>query len=139
MQQPATNASAGKIALIVDDLFFAAKIRSAAEAAGRKTQRIVSLDQLGSELLSDPPSVIFADLHADRVDPVEAIKLLKSHDKLREIPVIGFFSHVQVDFKRRAEDAGCDYVIPRSLFSQIVGKLVNGDLTSLPDRLERSV
>lgn len=121
-----------KIALVVDDMFFAAKIRGAADAAGRTTQRIKSLGQLEQELPSDPPSMVFVDLHANQVDPIQAIARLKSHAKLRDVPIIGFFSHVQVDLKRRAEEAGCDFVVPRSLFSQIVGKLVEGDFSLLP-------
>ena len=123
-----------RIALVVDDMFFAAKIRGAADAAGRKTQRITSLSQLQQDLPSNPPSMVFVDLHANHVDPFGAIERLKSHAELRDVPVIGFFSHVQLDLKRRAEEAGCDYVIPRSLFSQIVGKLVEGDLSSLPGK-----
>ncbi|HXG65442.1 MAG TPA: hypothetical protein VNO70_10055, partial [Blastocatellia bacterium] len=60
------------------------------------------------------------------------IEFCKAQPALRDVPIIGFLSHVQVDLKRQAEMAGCDYVIPRSLFSQALPQIVSGDLSSLP-------
>ena len=121
----------GKIAILVDDMFFAAKIRAAAQNAGREVESVKSLEQL-EKLSQAPPSMIMVDLNSDRLDGIEVIGLLKSNPTLTGIPIVGFLSHVQVDLKEAAESAGCDYVIPRSMFSMKLPDIAGGDLSSLP-------
>ena len=121
----------GKIAILVDDMFFAAKIRAAAQNAGREVESVKSLEQL-EKLSQAPPSMIMVDLNSDRLDGIAVIGLLKSNPTLTGIPIVGFLSHVQVDLKEAAESAGCDYVIPRSMFSMKLPDIAGGDLSSLP-------
>ena len=119
-----------RIGLIVDDMFFASKIAGAAERAGSKIERIKSLADIDL-LATDPPALVIIDLNSDRLDPIQAIESLKSHPALKSIPVVGFVSHVQVDLIRRAEAAGCDHVVPRSKFTQLLAEIVSGNLASL--------
>ena len=121
----------GRIAILVDDMFFAAKIRGAAQNAARDIVSVKSLEQL-EKMLDDPPAMVILDLNSERVDGIAAIEVLKSKPATKGIPVLGFLSHVQVDLKQAAESAGCDYVIPRSLFSMKLPDIVSGDLSSLP-------
>jgi CheY-like chemotaxis protein len=118
----------GKIALVVDDMFFAAKIRAAAEAAARVIVRVKSREQLEQELTADPPDLMIVDLNSDRLDPVEVIGFMKSSPALSHVPLVGFVSHVQTDLIRRAEQQGCDYVLPRSKFTQMLAEIVSGRL-----------
>jgi CheY-like chemotaxis protein len=118
----------GPIFMIVDDMFFASKIRGTVNAAGREAVSVRSLERIDND---KTPSLILLDLNSTRVDPVETIQSLKASDKFSGVPIVGFLSHVQVDLKRAAEDAGCDYVIPRSLFSQALPQIVTGDLSAL--------
>jgi len=121
----------GKIAILVDDMFFAAKIRAAAQNAAREVDSVKSLEQL-EKMAHDPPSLIIVDLNSERLDGIGVIALLKSNPMMKGIPIIGFLSHVQVDLKEEAESAGCDYVIPRSMFSMKLPDIAGGDLSSLP-------
>jgi PleD family two-component response regulator len=123
-----------KIGMIVDDMMFASKIRGAATASGREVDRVRSHEQIESDVAANPPHLLIIDLNADRLDPIETIALLKSRPELSAIPLVGFFSHVDVELKRRAEEAGCDYVVPRSLFTQRLGDIVSGRLEGLPRR-----
>ncbi|HEY7545846.1 MAG TPA: hypothetical protein VID27_13220 [Blastocatellia bacterium] len=116
-----------KVAMMVDDMFFASKIRGAAASTGCEVVSIKSVEQLET----DPPSMVLLDLHSQKFDAVSIIEFIKSKPELKEIPVVAFLSHVQVDVKRRAEEAGCDYVIPRSLFTERLPQIVSGDLSSL--------
>ena len=120
-----------RIAILVNDMFFAAKIRAAAQNAGREVESVKSLEQV-DKLAHDPPSMIIVDLNSDRLDGIAVIGLLKSNPTLKATPIIGFLSHVQVDLKEAAETAGCDYVIPRSMFSMKLPEIAGGDLSSLP-------
>jgi CheY-like chemotaxis protein len=124
-------ADRGRIAILVDDMFFAAKIRATAQNAAREVESVRSLEQL-QKLQDNPPAMVLLDLNSERLDGIAAIKVLKSTPALKGIPVVGFLSHVQVDLKQAAESAGCDYVIPRSLFSMKLPEIAGGDLSSLP-------
>ena len=124
-------ADKSRIAILVNDMFFAAKIRAAAQNAGREVESVKSLEQV-DKLAHDPPSMIIVDLNSDRLDGIAVIGLLKSNPTLKATPIIGFLSHVQVDLKEAAETAGCDYVIPRSMFSMKLPEIAGGDLSSLP-------
>jgi hypothetical protein len=42
------------------------------------------------------------------------------------VPRLGFYSHVDVDTKRRAEEAGFDLVVPRSRMAREMPALVDG-------------
>jgi len=55
-------------------------------------------------------------------------RTLKGDDATRDIPLIGFFSHVQTDLQRAAEDAGFDRVMPRSLFTKNLAAILGGEI-----------
>jgi CheY-like chemotaxis protein len=121
---------AKKIGVLVDDMFFASKISAAAAQAGRQLERIKTREQL-EQLAAAPPSLVIVDLNSDRIDPIAAIDFLKSTADLRAIPVVAFVSHVQTELIRRAQEAGCDHVLPRSSFTQMLNEIASGKLTSL--------
>ena len=124
---------AKKIAVLVDDMFFASKINAAAAQAASQIERIKTREQL-EQLRATPPSLVIVDLNSDRIDPLEAIRFLKSAPELSAIPVVSFVSHVQTELIRNAQAAGCDYVLPRSAFNQMLGEIVSGNLGSLTRR-----
>jgi CheY-like chemotaxis protein len=125
---------AERVCVIVDDMFFAAKINSAASAAGRQVERVRSREQLEQETVANPPSLLIVDLNSERLNPLETIEYFKSQSALRAVPLVGFVSHVQTDLIRRAQAAGCDYVLPKSAFTQLLPEIVCGNFERLPRR-----
>ena len=115
------------VAVLVDDMFFSVKIHSAVSAHGRSYNSIKSNEQL-QYLAANPPALIIVDLNSERVNPLEAIQFLKSSDQLKSIPIVGFVSHIRTELIRDAQAAGCDYVLPRSAFTQMLGDIVTGKL-----------
>lgn len=113
----------------VDDMFFASKIRAVAEHLGLKVSFARSLDEVLAAARTDSPTLIIADLHAQKVDPFNLAEKLKADETLRAVPLLGFFSHVQVELQRRAQQSGYDRVMPRSAFSknlpEILGEAEN--------------
>jgi len=122
-----------RVAILVDDMYFTAKINAAAAESGHKIERIKTRELLEG-LAADPPSLIIIDLNSDRLDPVATIGFLKSSSELSAIPIVSFVSHVQTDLIRAAQAAGCDYVLPRSAFSQMLPEIVSGNLGFLTRR-----
>jgi CheY-like chemotaxis protein len=111
---------------VVDDLFFASKIRGTAEQLGVTVSFPRASDALMEAALRDQPALILCDLHATRIDPIELAKLLKADERLRSIPLLGFFSHVQTELQQQAEQAGFDRVLPRSAFTKQLPEILSG-------------
>jgi len=111
---------------IVDDMFFAAKIRATAEALGV----VISFPRTRELLLQKAhevtPDLILIDLHQQRFDPVGAAAELKADPELKQIPLLGFFSHVQTELQHKAVAAGIDQVVPRSVFSRDLAAILSG-------------
>ena len=108
----------------VDDMFFAAKIRATAEALDVRIRFFRRLEDLLAAATEETPRLILVDLHNEKSDPMELARALKSHENLRAIPLLGFFSHVQTDLQRAAIAAGYDKVIPRSVFATDLAELI---------------
>jgi CheY-like chemotaxis protein len=106
------------IIAVVEDMFFASKIRATARATGVEVtfaRNEHSLLQLARE---KEPRLIIIDLHNLVTDPINLGKVIKDDDELERISLIGFFSHVNTDLQREALAAGYDRVLPRSVFSR---------------------
>ena len=115
------------IIAVVDDLFFASKIRGTAEQVGATTTFPRTIDAAIEDAASKKPSLILCDLHSQKIDAVELAKKLKTDESTRDVPLIGFFSHVQTELERAANEAGFDRVIPRSVFARDLVKILSGN------------
>ena len=111
---------------VVDDLFFASKVRGTAEQLGVSINFPRRIEALIEVSRRDQPALIICDLHATRIDPIELAKFLKADEGLRSIPLLGFFSHVQTELQDQAEGAGFDRVIPRSAFTKHLPEILAG-------------
>jgi CheY-like chemotaxis protein len=112
---------------VVDDMFFASKIRAVAEAAGVEISFPRSLEAVVSKARETKPGLIVVDLHNQRIDPVALAQALKADEDLRSIKLLGFFSHVQTELQRNAVAAGFDQVVPRSVFARDLPTLLTAD------------
>ncbi len=113
------------VLVLVEDLFFAAKITGTARATGKKVRLVSSPELLMDALRGGEHRLVIVDLHATGYDPVEVIRELKGRGASQEAPrVLGFYSHVQVDLARRAREAGCDDVMPRSVFAKRLAEIL---------------
>ena len=110
----------------VDDMFFAAKIRATAEALGVEIKFHRKIEGLVAAAAEQSPDLIIVDLHNEKVNPIELARELKGNKSARAIPLLGFFSHVQTDLQQAAIAAGYDSVIPRSVFSRDLAKILGG-------------
>jgi PleD family two-component response regulator len=106
-----------RVLAAVDDIFFASKIRAAAEASGVEYDSARTVESAIDKAKANLPSVVIADLHSQRCDPFALAETFKADAELRDIPLLGFFSHVQTELRDRALAAGFDRVLTRSAFS----------------------
>lgn len=116
----------GVIIAVVDDMLFVSKIRAVADAAGIQIAFPRSREVLLEKAREAKPQLILVDLHNQKVDAVALARDLKSDERLREVPLVGFFSHVETELKRNALEAGFDQVLPRSAFSRDLPNILTG-------------
>ena len=117
------------IIAVVDDLFFASKIRGTAEQFSIDVSFARTKEGLIESALQHKPALIICDLHSQRIDPIGLAAELKENHLLRNIPLLGFFSHVQVELQKAAEAAGFDRVMPRSAFARDLPSILAGDFS----------
>jgi CheY-like chemotaxis protein len=115
------------IIAVVDDLFFASKIRGTAEELGVSARFARNLTVLVEGARRERPAMIICDLHSQKVDPMELARELKLDNDLKSIPLLGFFSHVETELQRQAGESGFDQVLPRSAFSRNLGEILSGN------------
>lgn len=109
---------------VVDDMFFASKIRAVAEAVGAEISSPRSAEAIVSKVRETKPRLVLIDLHNQRVDPIALVREMKADDDLRDVRVIGFFSHVETELQRNALSAGFDQVMPRSAFARDLAQIL---------------
>lgn len=115
-----------RVIVLVEDIFFAAKIRTTAEHLGIEAIFPRSPEAFRSAFEENAPALIIVDLHLQRDDPFLFATKLKADVEFRETPLLGFFSHVQVELQRRAEASGFDRVLPRSAFTKRLPEILQG-------------
>lgn len=96
----------------VADLMLASRVSESLRAAGHEVTVGAALPSAGASASID---LIVCDLEG--VDPAELAAL--------EPPALGFYSHVDVDTRRRALEAGVELVVPRSRMSRELPTLVD--------------
>jgi len=119
---------------VVDDMFFASKIRAAAEAVSVEISFPRSKEALVEKARESAPQLILVDLHNQKLDPVALAKELKGIQELGGIQLVGFFSHVETELRQNALAAGYDQVLPRSVFSRDLPKILTTDYMDFNQR-----
>jgi CheY-like chemotaxis protein len=108
-----------RIFAFVDDLFFVAKIQEVSRKLNVKVEFVKTDKDIAekTENVEEKPSLIIVDLNSNGIKPLQVITKMRSKYK-KATSIVGFVSHVQGDLKVKAQEAGCDVVMPRSAFSQ---------------------
>ncbi len=103
-----------KILAIVGDLMLASRVEESLRAAGHEVSVTPTL-----------PDPLEADAIVCDLDTADIATLAAA-----PVPVLGFYSHIDVETKKSAEAAGITKAIPRSRMARelpaLVGKLLAG-------------
>ena len=110
------------IVACVDDLFFRSKI----EATARNLNipmRFIEAKDLPEVCLDGKTAAALIELTANG-SCLAAIRKLREETKTRELPIVGFLSHVDRELAREAESLGVTRVMPRSEFAETLPDLM---------------
>ncbi len=95
----------------VADLLLGSKVEAMLAAAGHE----VTLSPALSGARLDGADLVVADLDAASPEALAGLG----------VPVLGYYSHVEVETKRAAEAAGIDLAVPRSRMARELPQLVD--------------
>ncbi len=115
-----------RVLALIPDLLFGSNVVGALRGHGHQVT-LVSDSAAARATLSDDVDVLIVDLASDR--GLDGCTLVEAGG-LGGVRTLGFYSHVDVDTKARAEAAGFDLVVPRSRMaregSALVERLAGG-------------
>jgi hypothetical protein len=98
-----------RVAAISSDLLLNSKVEAMLSAAGHEVTLSASL----AEAPLDDPELIVADLGGENPEALVGLG----------VPVLGYYSHVNVETKQAAEAAGVDLAVPRSRMARELPEL----------------
>lgn len=117
---------ARRVLAAVEDLLFKSKISETATQLDVEASFPRSPKKLLDALRESPPDLLVLDLNSARFEPLELLRTIRSDNATRDVPTIGFLSHVQKDLAVAAREAGCDRVVARSAFTRDLPKILSG-------------
>lgn len=100
-----------RVVAVTSDLLLGSKVEAMLSAAGHD----VTLAPALTEAPLDDADLIVADLDAENPEALVGLG----------IPVLGYYSHVNVETKQVADAAGIDTVVPRSRMVRELPQLAN--------------
>jgi len=119
-----------RVLALVPDLLFGSRVQGALLAAGHEVELIGDEGALRSRLkdaAGTPAAVLVVDLTNEDLDGAGVLESLAGEGALTRMRTLGFYSHVDVHVRERAELAGFDLVVPRSRMAregpELIGRL----------------
>jgi CheY-like chemotaxis protein len=104
-------------AVLCDDLMFTSRITGTARALGLEMRTCRTPADLLTLAQSQPLACVLLDLHVPDLDVASLVDALRQHGAAT---IVGFGSHVAADVLQAARAAGCNVVLPRSQFVQLL-------------------
>ena len=98
-----------RVLAVFDDLLLGSNVLGMLRAAGHEANLVG-----GADVHPDEAAVLIVDLAAGTFDGVAIVESLRAGGELGSTRTLGVYSHVDVDTRRRAEQAGFDLIVPRS-------------------------
>ena len=114
------------------DLFFSVKIRDTLSHYDIDVTTVRTLASLEQGLAADrdeKPALVIVDIASKGIDWEAAIRMIRAHN----LPVLAFGSHMDLDARARAIQAGAQKVVANSKFSKDMPALVQRMLAPAED------
>jgi CheY-like chemotaxis protein len=119
----------------VEDLLFRSKISETASSLGIEAAFPRNPRRLLEAIHETQPDLLVLDLNSARFEPLTLLREVRSDETTRDVPTVGFLSHVQKDLAVAAREAGCDRVVARSAFTKNLPRILAG---RTPDTIDEA-
>jgi PleD family two-component response regulator len=124
-----------RVLAAVEDLLFRSKISESASSLGIEAAFPRNPRRLLEAIHESPPDLLVLDLNSTRFEPLTLLKDVRSDEATRDVPTVGFLSHVQKDLAVAAREAGCDRVVARSALTRDLPRILAG---RTPDTIDEA-
>ena len=129
-----------RVLLLTADLLFGSRVQGQLQAAGEQVEltgdparvrALLAREQAagGQQADAPAPEVLVVDLTDAALGGLELVASLQGRSHAR---TLGFYSHVEVQTRERAERAGFELIVPRSRMAREGAALVAGLAASGP-------
>jgi DNA-binding NarL/FixJ family response regulator len=112
-----------RVAVLCPDLLFGSNVEGGLRAAGHDVVRYD--EEVAARAAAPDADVFVVDLTAAEIDGATLVESMRMGRELGATATLGFYSHVETETRRRAEEAGFDLVVPRSRMAREMGELVD--------------
>jgi PleD family two-component response regulator len=121
---------------VVDDLFVRSRIDAGASVAGVEVRYIANVDDVRAAAAERPIRAVLVGMAATRRPWPEIVRQLRADDTTRELYVLAFGPHKNLDLRSRALDVGVDRVVANSAFTRLLPTLLTTPTAAIPDEEE---
>jgi DNA-binding NarL/FixJ family response regulator len=116
-----------RVLALVPDLLFGSQVQGMLAAAGDEVELVGDEHRVRDRLrdaAAPVVAVLVVDLTTDALDGPSLVEAFSSEGVLAQTRTLGFYAHVDVSVRERAEEAGFDLVVPRSRMAREGAELV---------------
>jgi DNA-binding NarL/FixJ family response regulator len=116
-----------RVVALVPDLLFGSKVQGMLAAAGDEVELVGDENRLRDrfgDAAAPAIAVLVVDLTTDALDGPALVQALSVEGALAQTRTLGFYAHVDVSVRERAEEVGFDLVVPRSRMAREGAALV---------------
>lgn len=112
-----------RILALIGDLFFSVRVETSLSARGYEVV-VVDDEAVGTYLRSDQrPALVIVDIGGFGLNWERAIRTVRARQPA--VPILAFGSHVDLDARERALEAGATKVVSKSRFVEALPELVS--------------
>ncbi len=115
----------GKMVLVaVTDIFFYTKVRDALQPSGYQLERARAQADIADKTSATLPTAVILNMNDDTLNAFQALETLKTNPRSKDIPILAFANHEEVDTWNRAKSMGVTKIVSRNEFSARTKDLV---------------
>ena len=112
------------VLVAVTDIFFYTKVRDALLPNGYRLERVRSQNDISLKASSLRPAAVILNMNDETLNAFQALATLKSDPSLKDLPILAFANHEEVDTWNRAKTMGVTKIVSRNEFSSRTKRLV---------------
>ena len=112
------------VLVAVTDVFFYTKVRDALLPKGYKLERARSQEDIGGKASAIHPAAVILNMNDETLNAFQALETLKSDPHSKNIPILAFANHEEVETWNRARSMGVTKIVSRNEFSSRTRDLV---------------
>ena len=105
------------ILVAVTDIFFYTKVRDALMSKGYKIERARTQQDIAEKVSATSPSAVILNMNDETLNAFQALETLKADTRLKNLPILAFANHEEVDTFNRARALGVTKIVSRNEFS----------------------